>query len=398
MGTIYRYWAVIVDPEAAKQICDITGSDNVSVNYNAATLPYLRYLNNSSKRLGSIPTSVCLGTRRYEVKIAEGCMSLEECVGIASIDSTIDVRVSGFCLMPSIYKEIPSVWRVDAAKEQGRLYRYLSSLFRDVTDFKTIMWFYGLAAVDPASTSKFLLLHGPTGTGKSSVVETVSDLFSGCTGIIDTEQLVCKRGSKMPPETARALASNRIITTSELDLSQCELNLHRIKEMTGHDSVSIPPMKVATRCSIISSSNYLPDPAEQPEWLHTAIARRAIILPMEISTDTLPKGERPDSEAECIDFLLACVYEFLSSDAMPISIRTTLYSVLGSWYDTHVKVIEIDPDAARQDVIDANVFIEQSLGMETGSLGTLAYLRSPMSTVRYGGVTFIKGIRHRDEN
>lgn len=78
-----------------------------------------------------------------------------------------------------------------------------------------------------------------------------------------------------------------------------------IKYMPGHDSISILPIKVATRCSIVSSSNDLLDPVEQKDWLHsTAIARRAVVVPMEVDISTLPKGEWPDSEADCLDFPL----------------------------------------------------------------------------------------------
>lgn len=398
-GTIYVFmgasncWGSLTDVETLKQLCDTADYRNVSVSIQAAAEPYFRMIQNNARRIGSIPVSICLGTRRYEIKLDGETIHLLECTGIVNSAPELDSRVSGFCHMPCMFKQIPSTWTRGPEDKQCRLYRYFRLLFPDVVEFKTILWILGSAAVDPAHMSKFLLLYGPTRTGKTGLVESISDILPGCTGVMDASQLMCKRGIPLHKDVARLMASNRVITTGELDFEGCDINTHRIKEMTGHDSVPIPPLRVATRCSIISSSNNLPDPEKQKDWLHDAIARRAVVVPMHVKADNLPRGERPDSEEDCIDMLLTCVYEFISNPYMPISIRCVLYSILGNWYAARLDVILLDENATMQQIMDVHAYIEHSLSMQPSTLGELAALRSPLCTVNYSGTPFIRNIR-----
>jgi len=54
-----------------------------------------------------------------------------------------------------------------------------------------------------------------------------------------------------------------MLTAGEINLESNKLNLHNVKVMTGHDTISVPPIKVATRCSIVAECNDLPDPSAQ---------------------------------------------------------------------------------------------------------------------------------------
>ncbi|KJZ68974.1 hypothetical protein HIM_11631 [Hirsutella minnesotensis 3608] len=246
--------------------------------------------------------------------------------------------------------------------------------------------------VDPGTFSKFLLLYGPGGTGKTEVVNVILDIMAGCAGAIKASQLVDTR-SDMSVDTAKVLASNRIVTTGEIDLADGKLNLHSLKEMTGHDSILIPPIRVATRCSIVTSSNNLPDPHKQPEWLTTAIARRVVVVPMNVQASLLPSAERPDTEEDNMDFLLSCVHTFLTNSSMPASPRSILYSILGRGYEEIRERVIIDANASTQDVMDANANIETTFSMKPQDLGELASLKSPDCVVILGGIKFLKGIR-----
>jgi hypothetical protein len=76
-GSTYLYlsasnsWSVLVSAEAQVQICSIVGSESASVNYLAACIPYIEYLEKHAIRTGSIPTSICIGTWRMSIFLSE---------------------------------------------------------------------------------------------------------------------------------------------------------------------------------------------------------------------------------------------------------------------------------------------------------------------------------------
>lgn len=397
-GNSYMYlgasnsWAVLASPEAQKQLCDITGSDNVSVSYLGATIPYLPYLQKHSRRTSALPTSVCIGTRRFNITINEDTIILTDCANVASVNANFDGRIGSFCVMPCTFNEIPRTW---TASSPGRLYKYLSPLFTDVVEFYTLMWVVGNALVDPISFSKFVFLYGPGGTGKSKVLGAIKDVMQGCCGSITPGQLVDNKAD-MNIETAKTLVSNRVVTAGDVNLTTSKLSLHIVKQMTGHDSVVIPPISVATSCSVICSSNGLPNPLEQPEWTSSAISRRMVVVLMNVKASLLPPRERPDTVEDNLDFLMNCVYMRLTEPSMPISIRCLLYSVLGSYYEQIADEIIIDPSASVQDLFDVNIWLDMELNLPLHTIGELASLVSSSCTIMYGGVNFIKDIRRAD--
>lgn len=393
-GTTYIYltasnqWASLATTEAQKQICDIVGYENVSVNYLPAALPYFSYITKVSTRIASIPVSVCIGTRRLCVYMNENNMRLKVCDDVISIPDNISDRIGGFCMMPCNYRAYPTEW--DPAIETS-LHIYLSALFTDPVELDTVKWIIGLAVVDPGTHSKFLLLYGPGGTGKSELVNVIGDVLSGCSSIIKTSQLTDTKG-EMTMDTAKALASNRVVTTGELNLDEKPLNLHIIKEITGHDSINIPPIKVSTRCSVVSSSNYLPNPRVQSEWLSSAIARRVVVVPMQIQASLLPAVQRPDTEKDYLDFLMSCIYTYLNNQSMPMSVRSALFSVLGDAYRHTAEMIVIGPSTDTE-IIEANTYIEVNNQMDSGDLGEYVYVKSPSLVVVLGGKKFLRDIK-----
>lgn len=366
-GNVYMFlggsnsWAVLASPEAQKQLCDITGSDNVSVNYLDASIPYLPYLQMHAKRTSALPVSICIGTRRFSITINEDTLILSDCSNIASVSENFDARISGFCVMPCRFNEIPRMWTNGTP---GRLFRYLLPLFSDPVEFETIMWVIGNAAIDPGSFSKFMLLYGPGGTGKSKVLSAIEGAMDGCSGTIRPGQLI-ETKPDININTAKTLVSNRIITAGDVNLVDGKLNLHTIKEMTGHDSIVIPPMRVATRCSVVASSNNLPDPLEQTEWTSTAISRRMVVIVMNVRAASLPPKEKPDNVEDNLDFLMHCVYLRLTKFNMPVSTRCLLYTLLGAMYHKVSEDIVVDTDATIQEIFDANVYLDIELSTFT---------------------------------
>ena len=395
-GNMYVYltnsnkWSIFVSAEVQRQICDLTGSESASVNYLKGSEPFIGFLEKHSLQVSSIPTSICVGTRRLAISLEKDKMTLNDCRGVASVNEQLDKRLEGFCVMPIFFKELPKRWSPGGA---DRIYKYLAVLFINPVELDSIKWIVGMAAVDPGSSSKFLLLYGPGGTGKSTTIEVIENIFKGCCGALNSDALT-GRFNSIDQGTARTIASNRVVTGGDVNTETSRLNLHTIKEITGHDSIAIPPIKVRTRCTLVAGCNSLPDPEEQPSWCSTAISRRAVVVTMSVSTSLIPKREPPDSIEDCIDFLMSCVYLFLSNPtSMPVSTRCILYTVLGKGYDKIRDKIEITEDATEQEVFDANMALDIHFHLQPHTLGELASLISIDAVIIFGSLYFIKNIR-----
>ena len=396
-GNTYVYlsasnsWSVFVSPEAQVQLCSIVGSDNASVNYLAACMPYIGFLEKHALRTSSIPTSICIGTWRMSIflKEEENKLIFQKTKNVASVNETLDSRVNSFCIMPCSFDELPLSWCPGGSQ---RLLRYLTVLFPNTKDLDTIRWVIGNAVVDPGTASKFLLLYGPGGTGKSTIIRAIEALLRGCCSTIKPGTLTDSKDD-INIETAKAIASNRILTAGEINLETNKLNLHNVKVMTGHDSISVPPIKVTTRCSIVAGCNDLPDPSIQKSWTTTAIARRVVVVLMNVKTSLIPKLQMPDTVEDLQDFLLSCVYTRLTNTSMPISTKCILYTVLGDKYNEIKDKIEITDNVTDQDIFDANTEIEIYLDLPLHSIGELASLVSSDSIVTMSNISFIKNIR-----
>lgn len=386
-------WATFVSSEAQTEICAIVGSDNVSVNYLPASEPFIDYLESHANRVSAIPTSICVGTRRKVISLENGRMTFRDSDPIISIMDGIgiDDRVSFFCNMPCKFPSLPRVWEYDGP---GRLERFMIPLFADHREFLTFKWIMGGIPLDPAMQSKFLLLYGDGGTGKSTILKIIRALFKGCCSTIPNGTFT-STSSDLLLKTAQIIASNRIVTAGELDLEKKKLNLHAVKEITGHDSISVPPVTVTTRCTLVAATNYLPDPDSQREWCTPQISRRMVILPFSVNAEEIPKVQRPDTIEDVVEFLLDCVHTRLTVPDMPMSSRSILYTILGSTYNKISAIIEEVETPTMQETLDVNVMIENTLGLELHSLGKLASLVTNYNIVIYHNYSFINYIRIR---
>lgn len=383
-------WSVLISADTQRQLCDITGGENASVSYLAASLPYIGYMEKHAKRAGFVPASICIGTRRLRISITDGEMQLAESGNVVSVNENIDERVSSFCFMPCSFNKIPRSWSPGGAE---KILKYIRVLFTDQIELKTVQWIIGVIAVDPSSVNKFLLLYGPGGTGKSTLIGMLEDIFNGCCGTISSNVLTSKN-STITLDTARTIASNRLVTAGDIDLESNQLNLHVVKEITGHDSVSVPPVKVRTRCTLVAASNDLPHPNKQKAWCSAATSRRVILVPMSVKTSLIPNVERPDSDDDSIDFLLSSVNLYLDHiNSPPMSIRSMMFGLLGAGYfDIQEKII-FDDDATMQDIFDANTAIDIFFSLPLHTIGELAHLMCPNLVTENSSLYFIDNIR-----
>lgn len=386
-------WATFVSSEAQTQICTIVGSDNVSVNYLPASEPFIDYLESHANRVSAVPVSICIGSQRKILSIEDDTITLKDCDPIVPIMEGVGIspRVGSFCNMPCKFPFIPKTW---THSEPGRLERYILPLFADPTEFLTFKWIMGGIPLDPAMPSKFLVLYGSGGTGKSTILKTIRAMFKGCCSTIPNGTFTSNY-SDIALKTAQIIASNRIVTSGELDLQKKPLNIHIVKELTGHDSISVPPVTVTTRCTLVTATNYLPNHIEQDEWCTPQVARRTVVLPFSVNAEEIPKVQRPDDLEDVIDFLLECVYTRLSTPDMPISPRCILYTILGDYCNKLQHKIEIVEAPTMQETLDVNAMIEIEAGLPVHTLGQLATLVTISSIVTYNGHNFVNYIRMR---
>lgn len=390
-------WSVFVSAEAQIQLCGIVGSDNASVNYLSACTPYIRHLEANAQRLRPIPPSINIGTRRLAIFRNEKDNSLNfiRCEELVDVQKQMDPRVSGFCVMPCMIYKHPLSWTPGG---EERLLKYITPLFHDSTNLATFRWILGNALVDPSSVSKFLLLYGQGGTGKSTLISIIEDCFKGCCATIRSTVLTeAKLDAKTQQDTDKAVASNRVVTAGDINLATSKLNLHTVKELTGHDSISVPPLKVATSCSVIAACNNLPRPSVQKDWCTTALSRRTAVLFMNVDTTKIPRRLVPNDEYDVLDFLFGCTDMFLKTPYMPLSTECLLYGILGGDYIFIKDKIQIYEKCTVQEVFDANTKIEVYLGLQLHTIGALASLMSPSSVIHEGTIPFVNNIRLLEE-
>jgi len=75
--------------------------------------------------------------------------------------------VAGLCLMPLKSTVIPTQWSLQAVHGE---YEFIKLLFISDMELLALMWCVGNAITD---TSKFVILYGGSGNGKSTVIKCV---------------------------------------------------------------------------------------------------------------------------------------------------------------------------------------------------------------------------------
>jgi energy-coupling factor transporter ATP-binding protein EcfA2 len=399
-GDLYMFlfgtncWSNMTSAQAQIQLCSLVGIQNVSTNYLRASEPYIEYLETHAPNLGTIPVSMCVGTRRLEVRQTPTGLALNEALNISPVveGHSIDESVSSFNLMPCKHRILPLSWdRVETTKIEA----FLEPLFVDRRELETLLWILGGILLDPMVQAKFVVLFGPGGTGKSTILSLIDSMMKGCTGVISSG-VFTGTASDIPVTALTQATSKRVAVTGELDVAGKKLNLHAIKGLTGGDKVQIPPVRVATKCTIVAAANDLPGVAEEPEWYTSQIARRVIVLPFSVNATEIPYAEMPTNPIDILDFSMKCVDVRIRNMEMPISTRALLISLLGDSYTIIKDRIRDNELANDQQVMDANYRIEMALGLEQGSLGKMASYVTTSRVTTIFGYRYVSGIEPLD--
>lgn len=390
--TTLNIWSVICAKQSIVFINNLMAIESATVKYGDAFEPYASFLEReaSDRVANDIPQSICIGTERLRVAVVPGGLKLTRCESLLPFLASNKSLLSTLCYMPLSIRGWPNTWQ---RTPDYPMYKYLSPLFVDPIEMKTFEWGVGHSLIDPHNYSKAIILYGEGGRGKSTVINTISLALMGCCGTIPDAALV-NLSAGLPDRVAQIVASNRIVTAGDVGGAGRNTNLTVIKALTGHDYMSLPPLRVKTACTLLYATNSLDDPRENNEWCTDAIMRRVVVIAMTaiVSEDSL-MGIPRDTISK-LDMCLRCVHTRLTNPYMPISSMSVLLTLMGSRFEDVAKYLVPveDGEADNEDVILANNIVASALNLTTDEVGRLARRITPSGVVQIGDFYYIKNI------
>lgn len=403
-GNIYIFlpmqniWSILCSDESTIFLNSIMEMDSATVNYDRAFRPFVSYLEKRAvdNLAGNIPTSICIGTTRLRAARKGNGLSLTESEPILTHlpSHGSSQQISALCIMSLSIPRWPREW---SRTDDMPMYRFISPLFPDPRELKTIEWVIGNALLDPTTYSKAVILYGEGGTGKSTLLATIKITLMGCCGNIPDKSLVgLARG--MSNDVASIVVSNRIVTAGDVGGIEDSTNLSVIKSLTGHDYISIPPLSARSACSLFYATNRLDDPRKNREWPTAAIMRRVIVILMNADALSYTESSIPQDPLSRLDFALRCVHTRLSYPHVPVTAMSVILTLTGS-ISTEIfeYITEADPDDITDDeAITATGIIAGALGMSSNIVGDLARKISPSAVRLIRSIYCIVGIAPTD--
>lgn len=387
--TTVNYWSVLCSHQSMVFINSIMGIDNATVQYGNATTPYVPYIEKecAANIAAEIPQSICIGSERLRVSLTSSGLSLEICEDIVSTSPSKAGIVRALCYMPLHINFWPKTW---VRTPKFNMYKFLSPLFSLEVEFKTLEWCLGNAMIDPHSFSKTVILYGPGGHGKGTIMGAVESSFSGCCSSIPEASLVGRDGG-IPTSVLTTVASNRIVISGDVGGSNRKTNLTIIKQITGHDFVVIPPSKVKTACTLLYATNQLDDPLDNIEWCTEAIMRRVVVILIDSQIVDDFNDRVPSDAKSRLDFVLRCVHTRLTNHHMPVSAISVLLTIMGDRMNSVSKFL-CPGDGGEDEIILSNEIIAAALSITASEVGRLASRITKSCVTSIRGVTYIKGI------
>lgn len=391
--TTINCWSIMCSKQSVTFLNSMMKMESASVKFGEAFAPYVDFLERYAvdNIANPIPLSVCIGTSRLRIIHRPTGLSLRLCESLIPTfpDAGYDIP-SRLCYSSIAMRSWPPEWDRTSSYP---IYRFLSPLFVDPEDMRTVEWAIGNALIDPHSFSKAVVLYGEGGRGKGTFMGALTIALMGCCGTISNSSLV-SISKGLTPEVASTVVASRIVTASDVGEIGDITNLSMIKTITGHDFIPVPPTRARSACTLIYDTNRLDDPTINTEWVTAAIMRRAVVVNM---TAFLPDGIQesvPQDSVSRLDFALRCVHTRLSYPNMPVTPFSVVTTILGSKIQQAMDYLcPIDPnDADDEDVIIANNIVAAYAGISTKQVGELAKKISNVAVIEIRSSLYIKGI------
>lgn len=163
--------------------------------------------------------------------------------------------------------------------ECPRFRKFMEEAFPDPSVAAYIQRALGYSLLGQASERAVFILHGPSGTGKSVLTNTIMKLFGGYGDVAPASTFRKKRNDTSTLDQ-NSLRGKRYITTSELP-EGAELDEELLKRLTGADAISSRDHYEAftswtPQCVIFIATNHLPRLSQDDN----ALWRRVKTIPM----------------------------------------------------------------------------------------------------------------------
>lgn len=342
---VSNYWISLVSKTAALRVSQIVGNDNVSVNYIGSYEPYYNKMSKASTANSAsfVPVSVCIGTERLCIEMDTESRTLTfgavPPFPLRRKNRNLPDFVYGLCYQPTDHIDIPNAYTFPGV---GKIVDFLKPLFPDVRSLITYMWVVGNAARDPVAKPRCLLLCGPGGAGKSTVIRMISAALSGCVGLL-ADNILTKTYEGVEDKVAQVIVRSRMVTCYELDLDNKKVNMSMFKNITGSDIVKVGEFSSKAVCSLTIATNGLPDVQRDPEFMSDALSRRMVCIKMEVDTAEAEFEPDPSDPVHKMDFLCACLYIRMKYSHVPVSPYNLLMTLCGSLYFKALILVEEAP-------------------------------------------------------
>lgn len=388
-------WCNLSSHEAMSRIVDLAEMKNVSISQDKAMRSLNKWITKrcSSRVCKPLPVSVCIGTRRYEMEIDPDTQTIRfmQCRALLTdIAPSAHMAVSQICIMPIDFDVLPVSFKFPG---HGAIMNYLMKLFRDDRDAVTFLWHIGNCLLDPVSRPRTVMLVGPGGTGKSTLLQQVMACLVGCCSIIPNGALTSTK-DEMSGDVSDAISGSRMTLCVDVDLQKYKLNMSVFKNISGSDYIKVGYNFIKTNCSLTIGTNDLVNVDTEPDYLSDAILRRVVAIHMNVDALTVPPAAPPESSESRLDFVCTCIYIRSRYDSMPVRPLTLLLTLCNSKMDEAVEYVEETTDTITFFQANEVVLILSSLlNLPVDSIAMKARLVSPYCVFSIGGANFLRGLR-----
>lgn len=405
-----NHWDNLASYSAMVSINLAMDMDNVTVNYDKSFAPYVRFLEKRCRvRTARYPPlSVCIATQRLTVNMTEDGegIQLDTCPPLLEpLTKDMHPSILAVAYQPITIDKYPKLYRYPGL---STVIDYISGLYPNVIDMYTMMWIIGNSLVDPIVRPRTVMLAGPGGSGKSTVLRAIHSTMAGCCTMIPDGSLT-SNDEGMSESIAASVVSSRMVICYDVDLERRNMNIGVFKNISGGDYVHVGMINAKSACSLALATNGLPNISDEPLYTSDAVVRRLVIVPMIV--DVLGSGSadqeataaeeyaEPRSIVDYMDFACACIYTRLKFSHMPIAPMTLLLTITCSKFaEAETKITEaVDRPPTRVEATSVIHIISELISCTPRQVITKCTLVSKFSVGYDNGFAFIKGLRTKYE-
>lgn len=342
-----NYWVPRVSTTFALRAMQIMDNKNASTNYEAGFSAYTPRVAKAATAISVnvCPQSVCIGTKRLVVTWSgsTGMLKFDECPPLIDIptdsqNTTVPMYVYAVCSQPAGHIALPTKFQFPNV---GAWLAHILPFFPSKMTLATYLWCIGNCIVDPVSKPKFVLLCGPGGSGKSTVIRGAMAALLGCCSLLPDNVLSSTTDSAQT-DVAKTIADSRLAVCFELNLVDKKVNMSTLKNVTGGDYVKINSQMTRALCSLMVATNGLPDHELQPEYSSDALMRRMVCVEMKVTTSNVDSVPDPNDIESRLDLLCNAIAVRLMYKHMPIKPTNVLLTLCGSKYFEACSYIQED--------------------------------------------------------